>query len=72
MRPAKRQLSALENMELEKGVDRFGKPVVACGLCGAPTNSIATKRCDPCWELERLVHDRPAVAFEVMKEGGFL
>lgn len=72
MKPAKRAISAHEQQMLEKGVNAFNQPVVACGRCGAPTSTTGTKRCDACWELERLIHDNPGVAYEIMQSGGFL
>lgn len=42
-----------EAMNERKGFDPDHP--VSCGLCGRPTPSLGTKRCDRCWELERRI-----------------
>lgn len=44
------------------------RPTVPCGLCGTPTAMTGTKRCDPCWELERRVKMDPVIAHKVLSE----
>jgi hypothetical protein len=41
---------------------------VPCMLCGRPTAMTGTKRCDPCWELERRVKMDPVIAHKVLTE----
>lgn len=40
----------------------YEEETVPCDLCGTPTPMTGTRRCDPCWELERRVEQRPEVA----------
>lgn len=40
----------------------YEQETVPCDLCGTPTPMTGTRRCDPCWELERRVEQRPEVA----------
>lgn len=37
-----------------------------CGLCGKPTRMLGTKRCDPCWELERRIRHDPEVVATIL------
>lgn len=39
---------------------------VPCGLCGKPTTSTGTKRCDRCWELERRIQSDPEIALRIL------
>lgn len=43
-------------------------PTVPCRLCGTPTRMTGTALCDPCWELERRVSDRPGIALMVLQQ----
>ena len=31
--------------------------VVPCDTCGQPTTMLGTRRCDPCWEVEKRLRD---------------
>ena len=46
---------------------RPGESNVPCGICGKPTRMLATKRCDPCWELETRIHDAPELARKILE-----
>lgn len=39
---------------------------VSCGLCGALTPMLGTKRCDACWDLQRRVEANPVLARQVL------
>lgn len=39
---------------------------VPCRLCGELTMRAQTQLCDPCWELERRVLDRPELALKIL------
>lgn len=39
---------------------------VPCELCSTPTTMTATKRCDACWELERMIRANPALAAKLV------
>lgn len=39
---------------------------IPCELCGKPTRMLGTKRCDPCWELERRIEMAPDIARKVL------
>ena len=43
-------------------------PTVPCDLCGRPTFSFGTRRCDPCWELERRIKFDPDLAAKILRE----
>lgn len=45
-------MSGRGKIEGQIGTDRFGRPLVPCGICGTPTAMSGTRRCDRCWELE--------------------
>lgn len=47
-------------------------PTVPCELCERLTFSIGTKRCDSCWELERLVIEYPSVTKRILRRIGEL
>lgn len=42
---------------------------VPCELCGKPTTMTGTKRCDPCWELERRIKAAPEIAWRILIRG---
>lgn len=40
---------------------------VPCRLCGRPARiSAAAERCDSCYEIERRIHDSPALALKII------
>jgi len=39
---------------------------IPCELCGNPTRTLATKRCDRCWELERRIQSDPGLARQIL------
>lgn len=43
------------------------QPTVDCEMCGNPTPMLGTKRCDPCWELEKRVRANVDLAQLVMR-----
>ncbi len=45
--------------------------VIACRLCGLPTEMLGTKLCDRCWEIEHRVQADPAIAVKVLEAMGF-
>jgi hypothetical protein len=45
-----------------------GTPTVPCDLCGEPTFMTGTRRCDPCWELERRITWNPDLAVRILRE----
>lgn len=47
-------------------IDQFGSAFMPCELCGNLTSMSGTKRCDPCWELERLIHMDPDLARQIL------
>lgn len=44
------------------------KKTVPCGLCGKPTMMTGTKRCDPCWHVERAVLSDPELARRILAD----
>jgi hypothetical protein len=40
---------------------------VPCELCSKPTQMLGTKRCDPCWELERRIRHDPELARRILE-----
>lgn len=45
---------------------------VPCALCGQPTEMLATRRCDRCWELEHRMLQDPVIALKVLREHGLV
>jgi hypothetical protein len=41
--------------------------ITDCALCGQPTRMVFTKRCDPCWELERRIESAPEIARKILE-----
>jgi len=41
-------------------------PTTACELCGAQTRSLATKLCDPCWELKNRIEADPELTLKIL------
>lgn len=39
---------------------------VPCEFCGKPTPMLYTKRCDPCWELEKRIQAAPEIAKQIL------
>lgn len=39
-----------------------------CRYCGKPTRMLATRECDPCWELASKVKANPELARKVLRE----
>jgi hypothetical protein len=44
--------------------------MVPCGRCGRDTVMVGSRRCDPCWELERLIEGQPRLAAEILRQLG--
>lgn len=44
----------------------YESQTIPCGLCAKPTFMLSTKRCDPCWELEKRIQDRPELARQIL------
>ncbi len=44
----------------------YGQELVPCELCQALTTSTGTKRCDPCWELEKRIQRDPELARKII------
>ncbi len=40
---------------------------VPCELCNQSTRHTGTKRCDPCWELERRIKHTPEIARLILR-----
>ena len=52
-----------------ENVNSFEFPrTVPCAICVEPTPRTGTKRCDICWEMERLIHRRPDLARKILAE----
>ncbi len=62
--PAEELRQVLRQLNL---IDQFRQFQVPCGLCGKPTPSIGTKRCDPCWELETRIKMDPILARKILE-----
>lgn len=55
-------------VEGQIGTDRFGQPLVACGICDLPTAKTGTRRCDRCWELETRIHGNIDLARKILAD----
>jgi hypothetical protein len=44
------------------------EPTCACGICGEPTRSTFTKRCDRCWEVETRIQGNPTIMAAILLE----
>lgn len=42
--------------------------MISCRRCQTQTRRLATRLCDPCWELERRIADRPEIAAEILSD----
>lgn len=47
------------------------KAQVPCGLCGAATPVIHTRRCNRCWELETRIKADPVLAVTILFDLGW-
>lgn len=48
-----------------KRFNKWDQEIIGCDLCGGLTTMLGTKRCDPCWELERRILADMRVAAKV-------
>lgn len=47
--------------------DRFNRPIVPCKICGRDTVMVATKLCDPCWEVRSMFRSFPIATVKVVR-----
>ena len=46
--------------------DKWGRKLVPCKWCSAPTAMTGTNMCDGCWELERRIERNPDLARRIL------